>query len=104
MIYILSSFDRNYVKYYKRFINCLASNFENNLGIDLGHRSVVLIGVPKGEFTNDEILDFYSFMESKGVQGKIIEVFPSLSTESFRASLLRSRMRPVVASISYSYS
>ncbi len=74
MIYILSSFDRNYVKYYKRFINCLASNFENNLGTDLGHRSVTLIGVPKGEFTNDEILDFYSFMENKGVQGKIIEV------------------------------
>ncbi len=74
MIYILSSFDRNYASYYKRFINCLASNFANNLSIDLEHRSVVLIGVPKGEFTNDEILNFYSFMGSKGVPGKIIEV------------------------------
>ena len=71
MIYILSSFDRNYVKYYKRFINCLASNFENNLGIDLGYRSVTLIGVPKGEFTSDEILDYINVIKDYNVQNEI---------------------------------
>ena len=66
MIYVLTSFDRNYSKYYEGFLNNISKNFNEH--------TILIVGVRENEFSVEEREDFFNKMEESGISGKIIEV------------------------------
>lgn len=66
MIYVLTSFDKNYAKYYESFVKNISNNF--------GERTILLVGVKRGDFSESEIENFFNLMDMSEIPGKIIEV------------------------------
>ena len=66
MIYVLTSFDKAYEKYYEGFVNNISKNFSGN--------TILVVGVKKGSFSEEEKEHLFDIMDTSGVSGKIIEV------------------------------